>query len=126
MYFCLFGVLKLYCCWDWVKTLGQYCGNGILDLDRYKSLRTHVQFLTSEYIKSVTGFDWDIIFIWALSWFTSYIFSWTTSLTGTVRGNAEVFSFLNIYVRLLNASLCQFYILTSGLAGSGFCSAYIK
>ena len=56
-------------------------------------------------------------------WLTSLGLSWTTSLTETLRGTSGRFSFLNISYRVLNASLCTFPILTSGLVGSGFYSA---
>ena len=70
----------------------------------------------------VTGFDWDTLFIWDLSWFNYLSFFWTTHLTVTLRGTGEGMAFLNISARVLNASLCPFSDLTSGLASSGLCS----
>ena len=74
----------------------------------------------------MTGFDWDAIFICFLSWLTSFSFSWTTSLTGTLEGNAGGLDFLNISARVFNASVFPFPNLTSGLSGAGLYSAYIK
>ena len=71
----------------------------------------------------MTGFDWDEIFIWALSWFTSLTFSWTNSLTDTPGGTSGGMVFLNIFDRFRNASLCLYSSLISGLAGAGLCSA---
>ena len=71
----------------------------------------------------VNGFDWDAFFIWVFSWFTCWIFSWYPPLTGTLRGIYGGVAFLNIPARDLNSSLCQFTILTSGLAGAVLCSA---
>ena len=71
---------------------------------------------------SVNGFDWDAIFIWVLFWFTCWSFYWNYLLTGTLGGTVGFFYFLNIYARILDATLCQFPSLTSGLAGAGLCS----
>ena len=71
----------------------------------------------------VNGFDWDSIFVWFISWFTSCSFSWNKSLTGTPRGTDEGFAFMNISDRVLNDSLCLFTSFTSGIYGVGFCSS---
>ena len=72
---------------------------------------------------SVTGFDWDALFIWDLSWFTSLSFSWTASLTGTFGGTARGLDFTDICAKFIIASLCPSTSFTSGLAGAGFFSA---
>ena len=71
-------------------------------------------------------FDWDTIFIRVLSWFTFWSLSWNTYLTVTLGGTDGGFAFLNISARVLNASVCTFPILNSGLAGAGFCIEQIK
>ena len=71
----------------------------------------------------VNGFDWDAIFIWALSWFISLSFYWDTYLTGILGSTTGALAFLNISYRVMNESLCPFPSFTSGLAGDGFCSA---
>ena len=40
----------------------------------------------TKFFQILNGFDWDTTFIWDLSFFSSWSFSWTTSLTGTLRG----------------------------------------
>ena len=40
----------------------------------------------TKFFQILNGFDWDTTFIRDLSFFTSWSFSWTTSLTGTLRG----------------------------------------
>ena len=45
-------------------------------------------------------------------------FSWSAPLPGTIGGNAGKVAFKNIYARYLNASLCAFTSLTSGLDGA--------
>ena len=72
------------------------------------------------------GFDWDTLFIWDLSWFTSLGFSWTTSLTGTLGGAAGGMDFLNISAGVLNDSFYPFTSFTCGLGGAILCSSQIK
>ena len=74
----------------------------------------------------VNVFDWGTLFIWVPCWFTCWIFFSTTSLTGTLGCTAGGFVLLSIFARVLNSSFCPLPILTRGLAGAGFCSAYIK
>ena len=69
------------------------------------------------------GFALDAFLSWTVSWFTSLDFSWTNSLTGTLRGIAVGMALLNISARILNSSLCSFPGLASGFYGAGFCSA---
>ena len=69
------------------------------------------------------GFALGEFLSWNISWFTYLGFSWTTSLIGTLRGIAGGMDFLNISARVLNASLCPFPSLASGISGAGFCSA---
>ena len=71
----------------------------------------------------MNGFAWYALLIWALSWFTSLGFSWTTSLTSTLRGIAGGLDFMNISSRVLYDSLYPFPILDSGLSGAGLCIA---
>ena len=73
----------------------------------------------------VTGFYCGVIFIWVPSWFISWGFFWTTSLTGILRGTAGGFAFLNITARVFNASLFPCPNFTKGIAGSVFYIAYI-
>ena len=72
------------------------------------------------------GFALDECLSWNLSCFTSLGLSWTTSMTGTLRGIAGGLALLNIYYRVLNASLCPFTSLDSGFSGAVLCSAQIK
>ena len=74
----------------------------------------------------MTGFDWDALFIWDLSWFTCLSFSWATYLTGILEITAGGLDFLNISDRDINASLCVFNCLNSVISGAGLCSEYIK
>ena len=69
------------------------------------------------------GFDWYAFFIWFLSRFTFWSFSWYAPLTGTLGGTAGGVAFMNIYDMYLNDSLCEFPGLDSGIAGAGLCSA---
>ena len=71
----------------------------------------------------VDGIAWDALLSWALSWFTSLSFFWTTPLTGTLRVIAEGLAFLNIFARVLNTSLCPFPSFSSVFYGAGSCSA---
>ena len=75
---------------------------------------------------SVNGFYLDEFFIWVLSWFTRWRFTWYAHLTGTLGGIAGEVAFMNIPSRDINASLCAFTSVSSGLAGSGLCSTLIK
>ena len=68
----------------------------------------------------MNGFSWDAFFIWVVSWFICWSFSLYAPLTGTLRGTSGGVSFLNIYDRGINDSLCEFPILTSGISGAGF------
>ena len=74
----------------------------------------------------VNGFDWDAFFIWVISWFTCWSFSWYTPLTGNLGGTAGGVAVLNISARGLNPSLCAFPNFTSGLGVAGLCGAFFK
>ena len=74
----------------------------------------------------MNGFEWDKMFVWVVYWFTFWNFSGYAPLTSTLGGTAGGVCFLNISDRVLNASLCEFPILTSEIAGAGLCSAQIK
>ena len=71
-------------------------------------------------------FNWYGFIIWFYSLFTCWSFSWYPPSTGTIGGTSGEVAFTNISARDLNDSLCEFTIMTSMLAGSGFCSAWIK
>ena len=71
----------------------------------------------------VNGFYWYASFIWVISWFTCWSFSWYAPLTVTIEDNTGEVVFLNISDRYLNASLCAFLSLTIGSYGAGLCSA---
>ena len=68
-------------------------------------------------------FDWDELFIWVLSWFNCWSFSWYAPLTGTLGGTTGGVDFLNISDRDINDYLCDFPSLASGIDGAGFCIA---
>ena len=68
------------------------------------------------------GVAWNVLFSWAIFWFTFLGFSWIISLTLTLRGIAGGLDLLNISARVLNTSLCPFTSLDSWLVGSGFCN----
>ena len=67
-------------------------------------------------------FSLDAFLSWTISWFTSLVFSWTTSLAGTLRVIVGEVALLNIYARVVNVSLCLFTGLYSGFDGDVFCS----
>ena len=69
------------------------------------TLDMSLQIGTLRGYSSVTGFYWDALLIWDLSWFTSLSFSWNPSLTGTLQVTAGGLAFLNIYDKVPNASL---------------------
>ena len=71
----------------------------------------------------MTGFYWDAIFIWVISWFACWSFSWYAPLTGTLGGTSGGGDFLNISTRDHSASLCAFPSLNSSIAGAGLCIA---
>ena len=79
--------------------------------------------VTTRSYELVNGFDWDDIFIWVLSWFTCCSFYCNAPLTGTLGGTAGGLAFMNISASVLNALLCIFPILTSGIVVAGLCSA---
>ena len=63
--------------------------------------------------------NWYSLLSWALYWFTYMGFSLTISLPCNLRGIAGGLALLNIYAKILNASVCPFPSLASGFAGSG-------
>ena len=81
-------------------------------------------FLVSAYVNGL--FNWYVFLIWVSSWFTCRSLSWYAPSTVTLGGAAGYVDFPNIFSREVNASLFAFSIITSGLAGAGFYSAWIK
>ena len=71
----------------------------------------------------MNGVAWDELLSWDIPCFIYLGFSWTISLTVTLRGIAVGLDLLNISARVLNASLFPFHSLASGFSGAVFCSA---
>ena len=70
----------------------------------------------------VNDFYWGAFFIRDISLFTCWSFYSYVSLTVTLEGTDVGVAFLNISARDLNASLCAYPGLTSGLSGAELCS----
>ena len=68
-------------------------------------------------------FDWREFLILFSSWFICWSFSWYYYSNGTLVGTSGEISFPNISARDLNASLCEFPSVTSGLEGAVYFSA---
>ena len=68
-------------------------------------------------------FSWYGFLIWFYSWFTCWSFSWYVPYTGTLVGTSGKVDFQKSSDKDINASLCAFPIVASGLAGDGLCSA---
>ena len=68
--------------------------------------------------------NWTIYLVgFLIVFFACWSFSGYASSIGTLGGSAGGISLPKTYYRDLNASLCKFPCMTSGLAGVGFCSA---
>ena len=71
-------------------------------------------------------FNWYEFLIWFYYWFICWSLSWYSPSTGAPGGSVGEVDFPNISAREINASLCSFTSVTSGLSGAGFCIAQIK
>ena len=83
-------------------------------------------------IGTLEGSEWVIgLFTWYdylvfFNWFACWSFSRYVSSIGALRGSAGGVAFPIKSAMDINASLCKFTSVTSGMAGAGFFSAWIK
>ena len=63
----------------------------------------------------MTGFYWDAIFIWVISWFACWSFSWYAPLTGTLGGTSGGGDFLNVLIGISIPPCVSFLVLIMGL-----------